>query len=59
MASCSESAVTASTNSCAATHYTQYNPKDLAQCTEVCRKCINGTPTTCSTSCTLRGALAK
>ncbi len=56
IAQCSESDVTNSTNSCAATLYKQYNPNDLKQCTDVCMKCNKGTPVTCSTSCNLKGA---
>lgn len=46
----------ASTNSCALKLYPSYNPKALDQCIDACIKCENGTMTTCSTSCTLKGA---
>jgi hypothetical protein len=45
-----------STNKCAAELYPAYNPKDMDQCVAVCRKCDRGTPTTCTTSCALKGA---
>jgi hypothetical protein len=48
--------VTGSTNKCATDLYHPYNPKVLKQCVEVCIKCYNGVMTTCSTSCTLKGA---
>jgi hypothetical protein len=47
---------TGSTNSCAKQLYPTYNPKIMEQCVAVCRKCDNGTPTSCPTSCTLKGA---
>ena len=56
IASCSESDLTDSTGSCAATLYHQYNPSDLKQCMDVCMKCNKGTPVTCSASCNLKGA---
>jgi hypothetical protein len=46
----------ASTNSCALKLYSSYNPKALDQCIDACIKCENGTMTTYSTSCTLKGA---
>ncbi|WP_128970447.1 hypothetical protein [Bradyrhizobium tropiciagri] len=48
--------VTGSTNSCAANLYSQYNPKVMDQCVNTCIKCDHGNVTTCTTSCTLRGA---
>jgi hypothetical protein len=57
IASCSPDAeVSGSTNKCATDLYQSYNPKVLDQCVAVCAKCDRGTQTTCSTSCTLRGA---
>jgi hypothetical protein len=52
----SEPEVTGSTNSCATNLYTPYNPKVMDQCVAVCIKCDRGNVTTCSTSCTLKGA---
>ena len=51
-----DSDVTGSTNSCAANDYMKFNRKDLKQCIDVCQKCDHGTPATCSTSCTFKGA---
>jgi hypothetical protein len=48
--------ITKTSNSCAANLYASYNPKAMDQCVAVCTKCDHGTMTTCSTSCTLRGA---
>jgi hypothetical protein len=57
MASCSpDEDVTGSTNKCATDLYHSYNPKALSQCVDVCIRCNNGVMTTCSTSCTLKGA---
>jgi len=52
----SEPEATGSTSACAARLYGNYNPKDLKQCVDVCIKCSRGVTTTCSTSCTLKGA---
>jgi hypothetical protein len=55
--SCSpESDVTGTANKCASKLFPSYNPKDLKQCIDACIKCENGVTTTCSTSCTLKGA---
>jgi hypothetical protein len=57
LVSCSpEPDMTSSTNSCAAKLYSTYNAKDFNQCVDVCINCNRGTTTTCSTSCTLKGA---
>jgi hypothetical protein len=57
LVSCSpEGDSTASTNKCATSLYPSYNSKNLEQCVAVCIKCDQGTPTTCTTSCTLKGA---
>jgi hypothetical protein len=58
-ASCSPSSdgdVTGATGPCASKLYSPYNPKDMKQCVDVCLQCNRGVPTTCSTSCTLKGA---
>jgi len=49
--------VTGSIDSCARKLYSQYNPKDKKQCVAVCIACERGVMTTCSTACTLRGAI--
>ena len=41
---------------CANKLYTPYNPKDMKQCVAACIACERGVTTTCSTSCTLKGA---
>jgi hypothetical protein len=43
-------------NKCATELYSGFNPKAMDQCMAVCIKCDRGTTTTCSTSCTLKGA---
>jgi hypothetical protein len=57
MSSCSpEGDASGYTNKCATDSFPSYNPKVLQQCVAACIKCENGTTTTCSTSCTLKGA---
>ena len=46
----------ATANKCATDLFSPYNAKDLKQCVPVCIKCENGAMTTCTTSCTLKGA---
>jgi hypothetical protein len=41
---------------CANELFAAYNRKVMNQCVAVCIKCDHGTTTTCSTSCTLKGA---
>jgi hypothetical protein len=48
--------VTGSIGNCARKLYSAYNPKDIKQCVAVCIACESGVTTTCSTSCTLKGA---
>jgi hypothetical protein len=48
--------VTGSIDSCAQKLYSPFNPKDMKQCVAVCIACERGVMTTCSTSCTLKGA---
>jgi len=47
---------TGSIESCAGKLYSPYNPKDLKQCVGACIACSHGVVTTCTTSCTLKGA---
>jgi hypothetical protein len=49
--------VTGSVGDCARKLYSQYNPKDKKQCVAVCIACERGVMTTCSTACTLKGAI--
>jgi hypothetical protein len=56
-ASCSkEPEYTVEQRMCIAQHYGKYDRKDLNQCVAVCKDCMNGTTTTCTTSCKLKGA---
>jgi hypothetical protein len=41
---------------CARRLYADYNPKNMKQCVDVCISCERGSMTTCSTSCTMKGA---
>ena len=41
---------------CASKLYSSYNPNNFDQCVAACMACNAGVKTTCSTSCTLRGA---
>jgi hypothetical protein len=43
-------------NKCATAIYPSYNPKVMEQCVGACIKCERGNTTTCTTSCTLKGA---
>jgi hypothetical protein len=57
LAACTpENDVTGSIGSCARQLYSSYNPKDMNQCVGVCLRCERGVTTTCTTSCTLKGA---
>ena len=58
LASCTPEKNTDVTGSiaCANKLYSPYNPKDMKQCVAVCITCDRGVTTTCSTSCTLKGA---
>ena len=52
----SDNDVTGSIGICARQIYTPYNPKDMKQCVGACLACEHGVTTTCTTSCTLKGA---
>ena len=47
---------TGSIDDCARNLFPAYNPKIYDQCVAVCKKCQRGITTTCTTSCTLKGA---
>jgi hypothetical protein len=47
---------TGSIEDCARNLFPAYNPKIYDQCVAVCKKCQRGITTTCTTSCTLKGA---
>jgi hypothetical protein len=49
--------VTGSIDNCTRKLYSQYNPRDKKQCVAVCIACERGVMTTCSTACTLKGAI--
>jgi hypothetical protein len=40
---------------CIAKQY-NYDAKQLSQCVNVCKSCMGGNTTTCTTSCNLKGA---
>ena len=48
--------VTGSVGACVSRIYSPYNPKDMKQCVNACLSCERGVTTTCTTSCTLKGA---
>jgi hypothetical protein len=57
VAGCSPEPETPGTiSSCARELFPAYNPKVFDQCVAVCKKCDRGITTTCTTSCTLKGA---
>jgi hypothetical protein len=41
---------------CIANQYRDYDAKQLNQCVNVCKSCMGGNTTTCTTSCNLKGA---
>ena len=41
---------------CIAQHYGKYDPTNFSQCVDICKACMNGSTTTCTTSCKLKGA---
>ena len=51
-----EAETTGAISSCARDLFPTYNPKIMDQCVNACKKCDRGTTTTCTTSCTLKGA---
>jgi hypothetical protein len=36
--------------------YKNYDAKQMSQCVDVCKSCMDGSTTTCTTSCYLKGA---
>ena len=48
--------VTGSIGTCARNLYSSFNPKDMKQCVGACIACNRGITSTCTTSCTLKGA---
>ncbi len=41
---------------CIAQRYKDYDARQLSQCVDVCKACMNGNTATCNTSCKLKGA---
>jgi len=57
LASCSkEEAYTDQQRSCIVQRYTNYDARQIGQCVDVCKACMNGNTVTCNTSCRLKGA---
>ena len=57
LAACSpDNDVTGSIGSCANKLFSPFNRKDMKQCVAACIACDHGITTTCTTSCTLKGA---
>jgi hypothetical protein len=57
LASCSQEAeYTDQQRQCIAQRHNQYDAKQLSQCVDVCKVCMNGNNVTCNTSCKLKGA---
>ena len=57
LAACSnEPEYTDQQQACIARQYKVYDRKQLDQCLNVCKSCMSGTTTTCTTSCKLKGA---
>ena len=51
-----EACFTEKERACIAQRYKNYDPKQVDQCVDVCKFCLNGTAATCNTSCKLKGA---
>ena len=47
---------TGAISNCVRDLFPTYNPKIMDQCVNACKKCDRGITTTCTTSCTLKGA---
>ncbi|WP_213741902.1 hypothetical protein [Bradyrhizobium sp. dw_411] len=57
LSACSpEPDTTGAISNCVRDLFPSYNPKIMDQCVNACKKCDRGTTTTCTTSCTLKGA---
>jgi hypothetical protein len=58
LASCSQEVeYTGQQRACIAQRHTSYDARNLNQCVDVCKACMNGNTVTCNTSCKLKGAL--
>jgi hypothetical protein len=58
VASCSQeqTGYTDEQRQCISQHYSSYDARKFDQCVDVCKICMRGTITTCTTSCKLKGA---
>jgi len=58
LASCSQeqTGYTDEQRQCISQRYSKYDAAKLDQCVDVCKMCMRGTTTTCTTSCKLKGA---
>jgi hypothetical protein len=57
LAWCSQEVVyTDQERTCIAQRYSDYDPKRLTHCVDVCKACMRGNTLTCNTSCRLKGA---
>jgi hypothetical protein len=57
LASCSQDdGYTDQQRACIAQRYTSYDARQLSQCVDICKACMNGNTVTCNTSCKLKGA---
>jgi hypothetical protein len=57
LASCSqEVGYTDQQRICIAQRHSDYDARQISQCVDVCKACMNGNTVTCNTSCRLRGA---
>ena len=57
LASCSQEVeYTDQQRACIVQRYGDYDARQLSQCVDVCKACMNGNNVTCNTSCKLKGA---
>ena len=57
LASCSQEVeYTDQQRACITQRYKDYDARQLSQCVNVCKACMNGNTVTCNTSCKLKGA---
>lgn len=57
LAACSQEAeYTDQQRACIAGRYADFDARNLSQCVDVCKACMNGNNVTCNTSCKLKGA---
>jgi hypothetical protein len=57
LASCSQDVeYTDQQRVCISQRYKKFDARQLSQCVDVCKACMNGNNVTCNTSCKLKGA---